>query len=729
MFAIGFGRYERNGTRSMRFAVICLVLFAVFGANQGFAADARAIVSVRLAHLTSDCTGSAPVTFGQPFRKGDVPAGERLVVQDGARTLPTQTDVKARNSNGSVRHAIITVAAPCSVSRNDNLMLASSSSKNSSPPLGLSDVLDSAFDARASFKINGVSWHLNARDVLAGIAHAGGCGGASNFYCTRWLNGPLVSEWVVGAPPVNSSGEPNPSLMVFFAVRAFGPAPVKTVRVDTVTENDWAYAPDPHNLKYSAQISVPGQPRYQVHALTHYLQARWHHVSWWGKYDAAPWFAALNGQYLQATAAVPRYQNIRLSNDTLSKVRQNCAPMDHCDVMRHMEATGAQPQIGPLPQWSSAYVINPHDYRAYRWMLANSDALGSYSVHYRSKDTKQVLSVAQHPCATLLRRVETGHCDVAPHGDDRFPRCQHDCHLSLQAEPAHHGAPAYVAYVATGDWYYEQELNFWADWVVLYQNQGYRGYQKGLVNTEQVRAQAWSLRTLADAAYILPDEASLKSFFNQAVSHNIAWYNRHYAENKKANSLGFLTNGYAVTYGSGEHRHTGIAPWQLSFFTWATGNLADMGFKGAKRMRNYFSQFQLGLMTAVGFCPEMASSYYLRVRDTPKSDYYSNFSKVYDKTFPELASAGCQPDNLVHALRRSSHYGDFNYPAGTMVGYPKSDTGFVANFQIGLAAAVGSGRDGSADAWSWFMKRPVRPSYQNSPQFAVVPSVDPSSAH
>ncbi|HET7314994.1 hypothetical protein [Salinisphaera sp.] len=702
-----------------------LVLVAVFAAWAGsaFAAGDHPVVGLRLAHLDADCGGSAPVTFGQPFRDGDVPAGARIVVRDGEHVLPTQTDVKARNPDGSVRHAVITVAAPCGIDSEDNLVIAASSSGASSPALDLNDVLESGFDSRATFNIDGERWHLSARDLLARIAHAGGCGQVSELYCRHWLDGPLAGEWVVGAPPVDASGKPHPDLMVFFAVRAYGPAPVDTVRVDTVVENDWAYAPDPHNLKYSAIVSVPGQPPYRVQSLTHYRQARWHHVSWWGQYASQPWFAALNGRYLQATPAVPSYQDIELSGEMLSQVRQACAPMDHCDVTPRMEATGAQPQIGPLPQWSSAYIVNPHDYRAYRWMLANSDALGAYSVHYRSKNTYQALSVARHPCATLIWPAETSHCKVAPHADDRLPHCEHDCHLPLQAEPAHHGAPAYVAYLVTGDWYYEQELNFWADWVVFYQNQAYRGYRKGLVHDEQVRGQAWSLRTLGDAAWLLPDEAPLKTFFNQAVAHNIAWYNARYADNPQANPLGFLTNGYAVIYpASGSHSDTGVSTWQLSFFTWAAGNLADMGFDGADRMRDYFSRFQLGLLTSPGFCPELASAYYLRVRETPNSPYFTTFSQVYDTTFPHLANIGCSPERLKRALPHKTRYDDYDYPAGTMVGYPDSDTGFVANFQIGLASAVDTaGREGR-HAWSWFMARPVRPDYRHAPQFGVVPS-------
>jgi hypothetical protein len=60
----------------------------------------------------SKCS-TAPVTFGQPFVKGDLPKGQTLHAQYKGHALPTQVNVKARNDDGSVRHAIITIQAPC----------------------------------------------------------------------------------------------------------------------------------------------------------------------------------------------------------------------------------------------------------------------------------------------------------------------------------------------------------------------------------------------------------------------------------------------------------------------------------------------------------------------------------------------------------------------------------------------------------------------------------------
>jgi hypothetical protein len=669
---------------------------------------------------------TAPVTFGQPFVKGDLPRGQTLHAEYKGHALPTQINVKARNDDGSVRHAIITIQAPCGGSDRYVALVKGRAATPSAAnrTVSLQDVLDSGFNSSISLDADGKTWRLNARDLLKKVSASGHCQASGKIFCKHWLTGPLASEWVVGAPLQDASGSDQQHLAAYFAVRAYGPAPVSRVRVDVVVENDWAYGPKKTNITYAPTITVGGKTVYAPSAFTHYVQARWHHVAWWGKSAEAPLYAALDPAYLQSTPAVPQYENINLSRKMMAHARQACAPMHSCDQTPHMENTGAQAAIGPLPQWSAAFVIDPA-YRMYRWMLANSDALGAYDVHYRTRDTGLPLSIEAHPCATTLWPARQESCKVPPHKDDRFPHCESKaaCKTPFNANVAHHPAPAYVAYLATGDWYYASELTFWADWAVFWQNPDYRGYAKGLVNGTQVRGQAWMLRTLGDAAYLLPNDNSHKTYFNEVVVNNMAWYNKHYTDNPKANTLGAIANWHAVIYPLGGQSRVGIAPWQQSFFTWAVGNLADQGFTGAKKFSDWVSRFQIGQMTAPGYCWEEASAYTVRIRNSQKAPFYSSYKQVYDNSFPKLKDVGCSPGKLNAAITRVEGKQSFHYPPRTMVGYPKSGTGFVANFQIGLAAAATSDVPQAKRAWKIFENRATLTNYSWSPQFAVLPSV------
>jgi hypothetical protein len=318
---------------------------------------------------------------------------------------------------------------------------------------------------------------------------------------------------------------------------------------------------------------------------------------------------------------------------------------------------------------------------------------------------------------TMYRQAEIARCPVPPHANDNFPSCKSQCHSPLIADESHHPEPAYVAYLVTGDWYYLGELKFWADWVIFHQNPVYRGYAEGLVEDTQVRGQAWALRTLGYAAYILPDNDPLKIYLNRVVENNIQWYIHNYVDNPDANKLHIVANGYAFPYQNHDQPGTGTATWQQSFFNWAIGNLADLGFHGADKLRNWFSYFQISLMTSSGFCWILASSYQLQVKGTSRGPIFNSLKDVYANTFPELQHVGCDSAEMVRLVSTRSR----RYSVGVMVGYPKSPTGYPASFQIGLAAAADSSVPDARKAWNVFQKRNVKPDYASSPQFAVVP--------
>ena len=687
-------------------------LQTVHGVNQ--AADS--LVTVQAINLSNQRLQQVPITFGQPFHAGDVAADKTILAYLNGKALPTQTDIKARNTDGSVRHAILTVLLPTLGSNDSDTLSLQPVAKTAATKertLTIRDVLQSSFNARIQFQISGEPWHLDSRALLQRALQVGSCKPYGRE-CNQWLSGPLVSEWVVGGPLLDEQGKPHPHLAVYFAVRAYGPVPVTHVRVDVIVENDWAYQPDPHNMSYTATILVGGHVVDIVKDLEHYRQARWHKTFWWGKPD--PVYAQLNSRYLQYSRAVPRYEDLHPSESLLSSVRQICAPMQPCDQTPGMANTGAQAAIGPLARWSSVYVIDT-TYRAYRWMLANSDALGAYGIHYRDQLTGQPVSVEAYPCMTLIVPAEVARCPVSPHKNDIFPRCKDQCSSPLVPDESHHPEPAYVAYLVTGDWYYLEELQFWADWVVFHQNQVYRGYVKGLIEDTQVRGQAWALRTLGYAAYILPDNDPFKSYFNRMVENNIQWYNQNYTDNLRANTLHILTNGYAIVYPNQGNPGTGIAVWQQSFFNWAIGNLADLGFPGADRLRNWFSLFQINLMTSPDYCWIVASAYQLQVRDSKDNSIYTSLRRVYANTFPKLQSVTCNSKQMAELLSTKS----YRYAKSVMIGYPYSQTGFVANYQIGLAIATDSDVPAANKAWNIFTNRQVKPNYDDSPQFAIIP--------
>lgn len=385
--------------------------------------------------------------------------------------------------------------------------------------------------------------------------------------------------------------------------------------------------------------------------------------------------------------------------------------MENCDVAAYMPTTGSQPMTGPLPRWTAVYVLDT-GYKAYRWMLANADAMAAYSVHYRIKDTGRPLSAQEYPCVRT-RRYKASYCPATGDPVMHVPMCHGDCDSRLEADNAHHPAPAYVAYLVTGSWYYMSELQFWANWQITEMNPRYRGYAAGLIYAWQVRGQAWALRTLGYAAYMLPERAPFEDYFYQAVVNNIQWYNKAYTNNPEANKLGVIDSD------SEARNYTGIRPWQQAFFMWSVGNLVDLGFPGAKELRDWLAQFWIDIFTSPNFCWQLASAYGLKVQETQGSPFYKTVGRVYDESYPAVNNLPCRSAK-VQAYVKQIVGPEYTGPT-TMISGPTSPTGYPASLQIGLAMVAESGLPGAEETWETFANRSPKPNYRNAPQFAVIP--------
>jgi hypothetical protein len=293
---------------------------------------------------------------------------------------------------------------------------------------------------------------------------------------------------------------------------------------------------------------------------------------------------------------------------------------------------------------------------------------------------------------------------------EAFPSCRKDmCASPNSPDSSHQPGFAYLPYLVTGDHYYLEELQFWAMYNVFGTNPGYRKDAQGLLAPEQVRGQAWGLRTLGEAAYITPDGHPLKRPLNTILDSNLAWYNATYSHNAQANKLGVIVNGYAVIY----KQNTAIAPWQDDFFTAAVGHLAELGFKDAEPLLKWKARFPVARMVGDGVCWTGGANYTYAVRPAASAPYFDSIGQAYAATVgPELAALPCNSSEMAAALKRKP---------GDMGGYSAESAGFPSNMQPALAYAAGAAGEAGRKAWAQFVARSVKPDYGTSPQFAIVP--------
>jgi hypothetical protein len=189
---------------------------------------------------------NVPVTFGQIFKQGDVPAGATVVATLNGQPISLQVDAKATHADGSLRHAVLTTTIPSLAGAAKlPLTLSAGAAKAAVSPISLSQLLATSYDTNVSLNIGGQKYTANARALLQAAKTANTCK-PWGTQCNQWLSGPQTSEWIVNGPVTASNGAVNPNLRIYFAVRVYADGAqgaVRQVRTDVIVENTSAFAP------------------------------------------------------------------------------------------------------------------------------------------------------------------------------------------------------------------------------------------------------------------------------------------------------------------------------------------------------------------------------------------------------------------------------------------------------------------------------------------------------
>jgi hypothetical protein len=646
-----------------------------------------------------------PITFGQVFAQGALARDATLtgLTANGLR-VRLQIDVKAVHPDGSVRHAVISAVLPRPErGKRQVLALVEGPSPSSS---GLDAATPNAPVPDGPGPSASVIVDIAGKRYMASLDRLPG-----DVRPRSWLVGPVVNEWLIDKPLRSADGAQHRHLQARFAVRTYGGA--GRARIDVTVENAWAYEPAPQNFTYDVEISVNGKPVYSKASLTQFHHTRWRKVFWSG---GDPDIEVRHStRDLISSKAIPNYDpQVAISDSALAalaarRTGARTEPMGTGEALPVMPTTGGRSDIGLLPGWAVMYLLSM-DLRAKMVTLGTADLAGSYPMHYRDQRTGRPVSLVDYPFMTIYGlRGDT--LNPATGKLEAFPACAADgaCASANTHDVPHQPSLAYLPYLVTGDYYYLEELQFWAMYNVFSSNPAYRENRKGLLKPDQVRGQAWGLRTLAHAAWITPDSDPLKKHFTQLLDNNLTWYNAAYPENPMANRLHVLNNGPTMAYLNG----TGLAPWQDDFFTAAVGHVAELGYAKAYKLLTWKAQFAVQRMINRDVCWIDAAVYEMKVRDTPDSPLYGSIGQAYRATQkPEIAALPCGGPEMAAAYKLGP---------GEMTGHSSATEGFPSNMQPALAYGVGAAGADGRKAWERFMARSVKPDYGLGPQFAIVP--------
>jgi hypothetical protein len=685
---------------SFRAFIAIALLFAIVNASH---AQPQAFVTLDVSNLSASPRNDVYVTFGQVVAEGQAPTGSSIGARyPGGADIDLQVDEKATHSDGSLRHAVFTARLDnLAGSATDTIELYSGNTDPGGGAITVANLLATAFNVTVTLIESGTSYTVSARDLLGGSV-------------VTWLDGPLASEWLVSGRPETSGGMPHDHLSVQFHIRAY--EGMDSARVDVVVENTNAYptASAGRNHTYNYSIVVPGKTTISDNNLEHPIFTRWHRVVWWGTDQQVE--VAHDTEYLQATRAVPNYDDdITIDTGFLGDMDLSVAPLDNGDHNDDMSQGGSQDQIGPLPRWTATYLVSG-DRRAMLNMLANDgNGSGAYPMHYRDGLGTPV-SIDTHQDAGTDE--VNGDFNVgSPSGSPYTP------------DTSHHPSSGYVPYLITGDYYFLEEIQFWANYGLLDRSPDARNGSEGLLQEHQVRGRAWAMRSLGQAAYITPD-GPLKDYFIDKIDNNLSDWNARYNNNSNANNLGLAVP--RSDEGDGEGLNV-YKTWMDDYYSWAMAYLVELGFDNAAAHRDWKFQSALGRMGSTDFCWIRAAEYSRDVGEGAGSS--GTFAGSWAAIQAQLAGVMAGGTSYGSHVCGSASMGDWaaafdddhNGEAGELLGRSASTTGYPVYLRIVLAAAADAGATNADLAWQRFIQNPVQPDFSDYPTFALSPrgDVDP----
>lgn len=642
------------------------------------ACAAGAITCVEVASSGSSTQASVPVTFGQPFKAGDLLSTQGLVATDNkGAAVPLQMDEVSSHQDGSVRFAVLSAKVSGLAANEKRVINLFTGAKTGSTPVVPADP---AWNLEVELNMSDGTTLIAQPQAQLKAQIASGAG--------KRLSGPVAAEYTVVTSFKNkATNAVHPHLVARLHTRLYEDG--ARIRTDAVIENNRTFVAGPSNVTYSMAIKQNGQTVFTQPQFTHNHHARWHKVVWTGtqpQYSLRhhlPYFMAskITWNY-DLSLKVPESV---LASDASSLANANTAPMGPAYILPYFPTTGGRRDIGPLPRWAALFLVT-QDSRARASMMANADASAGIPVHYRDETdpNNQPLSIDRHPEVTL--RYDSS-IPAVPKGSGS---------TIWEPDQSHQPSFAYIPYLITGDAFYQDEMMFWANWNLTYAPPGdiYRNYAAGLVKWEQVRGQGWILRSLGEAAFALPDAHPRKTYFNTLLTNNMNWYEQKFVNNPSYSPLGAVPGS--------DDSETG--PWQNDFVGIVFSFLAENKVPKAQAILNRFSNFNVGRYTndANGFCAAKGPGYYWQIKDSGGS-FISSWSALYARNYAGDVGKACTSVSIE--------------------GYPNEAVGASAYSRAMLGAAANAGVSGASAAYTkWKGMTPnMDAAFTSDPTWAIVP--------
>ncbi len=531
--------------------------------------------------LTSSVGGNnLPFAFGHPFRRGDIPANAHITAAV-AGLSNFSADVRNRWPDGSVKFAVLSGTVNVGAGQSIVLPLQSTATAPSGTDITLADLRATGVTATIGFGGLQASWVGADWDTAQAVVQRSPAMSSWTFrkqlgsdaHLVAWLEvrcyrgGAVeVMPWIENAN-LNVAGAGNKSGRATFSLGG-------STRYDSASDANFTSA-------YGVAVLSGGTVTMPHHTRI-VLVSGGAHSHWLGSNPGI--VPSYSRSYWESTRVTPAYLPSSIDNGALSALNQNYSPMRHVYQEQGMGGGGDDGHnIGLLPK-SSVFFLVGNSPAAYRAMIANALALGSYSIHYRDETTRRPLQFASYPNLTI-NDGSGGTVPPAPSGTSAY----------LYAL-THHGAANYLPYLVTGWNWFVEGIQFQTTLHYLAQSPGGRNNANylfsaaainggpGVYSNAGLRGLAWQWRTAAMTASITPDADPLRAQFVTAMGYNANFRRVEHETGALGRSTAPNVFGFNVEpapYNDGGKQIT--APWQDDFITQAVGLSWDLDVAPAAR--------------------------------------------------------------------------------------------------------------------------------------------------
>ncbi len=504
-----------------------------------------------------------PISIARPFKQGEIPQCVSALVQ--GTPVTTQTDVKSRWADGSLKHAIISfIASSIPANGEVTVQFQNQTACNNTGALTQTQMLASTYNFQTTINLtNQGTKSVNARTML------------TNGHWRYWLQGPIVTAIIL------EDRTPARTYDVDFGTATKNLHPIieawfypqnQTVSIGATVENSWASTTAAHtaaDTTYSLTIQsghTNPTTEYTHASFNHTGFTRWHRRFWNGATDPPGVRIDHNLAYLVTTAAIPHYDTSLTTSNTISDTLLNqfaaeSGTLDgsdgHPSILgnygKGLNGTGAAGWIGLQATWEVMWL---YSMKTADWnlVLGNADLAGRMPVFYREGDTSagqgDFFDQAWTPTTNWASApTKQGTGTVSTFGrplsinarptlmlsniDNPFHHAQDKIHHHTittdgwnQQDSSHHTDACYTAYLFSGRYYYLECLQLEAAYYTAWKNTAYgqvstRPGPVGLVMHTNVRGEAWAHKIMAYAAFISPDQDPAQPYFIDKLRDNI----------------------------------------------------------------------------------------------------------------------------------------------------------------------------------------------------------------